>query len=163
VVRPPRLPLAVPGLLVLGGLLAFRRYADAALAPGEALRFAIQYGVCAAMALVLVGWRSRPPRWAVPLAGFNRTVADFSYSLYLTHFPVMILLVAALGTITANPGYATGFMPTDPVALATYAGEVTLAFAFAWLFAQATERQTARVRGFLKRRFGGDRGRPKQV
>lgn len=163
VVRPPRLPLALPGLLLLAGLLVFRRYADAALAPGEALRFAIQYGVCAAMALVLVGWRHRPPRWAVPLAGFNRTVADFSYSLYLTHFPVMVLLVAALGTLTANPGYATGFAPTDPVALATYAAEVTLAFAFAWLFAQATERQTGKVRRFLKRRLDGARGALKPV
>lgn len=151
VLRPPRLPLALPALVLLGGLLLLRRYADAALAPTDMLRFAIQYGICLAMGLLLLGWRSHPPRWAVPLARANKFMADFSYSLYLTHFPVMILLVAVLGTLTANPGYANGFAPTDGVALATYAGEVLLAVAFAWAFAQATERQTGKVRRWLKR------------
>ena len=151
VLRPPRWPLALPALALLGGLLLLRRYADAALAPTELLRVAIQYGICLAMGLLLLGWRRRPPRWAVPLARTNRFLADFSYSLYLTHFPVMILLVAALGTLTGNPGYASGFAPTDSVALATYGGEVLLAFAFAWVFAQATERQTGKVRRPLKR------------
>ena len=153
IVRPPKWPLAPLALLMLGGLLVLRRLADGILAPSAVVSYAIQYGVCLAMALMLLGWRARPPRWSLPLARFNKAMADFSYSLYLTHFPVMILLVATLGTLTGNPGYRSGFAPTDGMALATYAAEVVLAFAVAWVFALGTERQTAKVRGWLKRRF----------
>lgn len=154
VLRPPRFPLALPAFALLAALLVVRRYADGALSPSDTLRLALQAAICLATALMLLGWRARPPRWAVPMARFNRLMADFSYSLYLTHFPVLILLVAALGTLTGNPGFAAGFDPTDPVALATYAAEVALAFVFAWFFAQASERQTGRVRSWLKRRMG---------
>ena len=150
-VRKPKSPLALPVPVLLVGLLLFRRYADGALAPTLLLRSAIQYGICLGMGLILLGWRTRPPRWAARMAGFNKTMADFSYSLYLTHYPILILLVAALGTLTGEPGYATGFAPTEPLALATYAAEVVLAFTFAWLFAQATERQTGKVRSWFKR------------
>ncbi|MFM5949471.1 MAG: acyltransferase family protein, partial [Novosphingobium sp.] len=153
VLRPPRLPIALPALALLAAMLLFRRYADAALAPTDLVRFSVQYGICLATGLLLLGWRTRPPQWAVRFGGFNKAMADFSYSLYLTHFPVIILLVAVLGSVTGNPGYASGFAPTDPIALTTYAAAVMLSLAFAWLFSQATERQTAKVRGWLKSRL----------
>ncbi len=153
VLRPPRWPASLLALVLLVSLLLLRRFADAQLAPGEIMRFAIQYGICLAMGLLLLGLRARPPRWTVPIAGLNKALADFSYSLYLTHFPIMMLFVAVLGTVSGNPGYAVGFAPTDPVALATYAGELVLAYGAAWLFAQATERQTGHVRRALKARL----------
>lgn len=153
VLRPPRWPIALPALALLGGMLLFRRYADAALAPTDLVRFSVQYGICFATGLLLLGWRAGPPQWAVRFGGFNKAMADFSYSLYLTHFPVIILLVAVLGSVTGNPGYASGFAPTDPIALTTYAAAVMLSLAFAWLFSLATERQTAKVRGWLKSRL----------
>ena len=42
----------------------------------------------------------------------------------------------------------------DPLALATYVAAVVLSLAFAWLFSLVTERQTFRVRGWLKSRLG---------
>ncbi|MGH6785611.1 MAG: acyltransferase family protein [Novosphingobium sp.] len=152
VLRPPKWPLAAPALVTLALVLVLRRYSDGALEPSEAVRLAIQAAVCLATAAVLLGWRAHPPRWALHGARFHHRMADFSYSLYLTHFPVMTLLVAALGAVSANPGFVSGFAPTNPVALATYAADVALAFGFAWLFAQATERRTGLVRGWLKRR-----------
>lgn len=154
VIRPPRLPLALPALVLLAGMLLFRRYADAALEPSEAMRFAIQYGICLAMGLLLLGWRARPPRWAVPLGHFNRFMADFSYSLYLTHFPIIILCAAVLGTVTGDAGFRTGFAPTQPMALAAYCGSVALALVFAWVFSRLTEARTATVRAAVKRRLG---------
>jgi len=153
VIRSPRLPLALPALALLGGLLLFRRYADAALAPSDLLRISIQYGICLAMGLLLLGLRGRKLRWAEWMAPFNKAMADFSYSLYLIHFPLIILLVAVLGKWTGDPGFASGFAPTQPLALVTYAAEILLAFGGAWLFAQATERHTGKVRGWLKRRL----------
>lgn len=160
IIRPPKLSLAIPALLLLTMLLLLRRYADAALAPSDLLRFSIQYGICLAMGMLLLGWRSHPPRWAIPLAAANKFMADFSYSLYLTHFPVMILLVAICGTLSGIPGYASGFAPTDTIALLTYAAELLLALIFAWLFAQATEHQTGTVRNWLKRRLAGSGATP---
>lgn len=153
VLRPPRLPLAAVALVLLAAILLFRRYADAQLAPTDAVRFGIQYGICLATGMLLLGLRGRELRWAHPLARVNKTIADFSYSLYLIHFPLLILLIAALGKLTGNPGFVGGFAPTDPIALASYAAELILAFGGAWLFAQATERQTWKVRAWLKRQL----------
>lgn len=152
VIRPPKWPLTWPALALLAAVLLLRRYADGVLEPGPALRLALQAAVCAATGLLLLAWRARPPRWGVPLARFNQAMADFSYSLYLTHFPVIVVFVAAMGTLTGHPGYAAGFAPTHPLAVATYAGAVVLAFVVAWLFAQGTERHTGSVRRWLKRR-----------
>jgi peptidoglycan/LPS O-acetylase OafA/YrhL len=158
VVRPPRWPLRAPSLTVtalalLAGLLLLRRYADAALDPSDILRFGIQYGICAAMALLLLGLRSCPLKGPLPMAKFHKFMADFSYSLYLIHFPVLMLAAAVLGTLTGNPGYRTGFAPTEPLALASYAGSLAIAYGFAWIFAAATERQTGRVRRWVKARI----------
>lgn len=150
VLRPPMLRIAGPALALLAGLLLLRRYADAVLEPGEGLRFAMQYGICLATGLVLLGWRQNPPRWAVSMAGFNKAMADFSYSLYLTHFPVIILLIAILGKLTGAAGFAGGFPPTAPLALASYVAAVMIALGLAYLFAQCTERQTGKVRAWLK-------------
>ena len=78
-------------------------------------------------------------------------MADFSYSLYLIHFPIIWLTVAVLGRVTGNPGYYTGFAPTDPVGVASYLGIALFVTLLAWLFAQVTEQHTKLLRDGLKR------------
>ena len=63
----------------------------------------------------------------------------------------MILFVAALGTLTGAPGFATGMSPTEPMAIAVYAVTIVLCFGASWVFAEVFERRTGLVRGWLKR------------
>lgn len=154
IVRPPRFNLALPAIVALAAMLLFRRYADGALSPHENTRLLIQTGICLTMGLLLLGWRARKPGWLKPMAKINHFMADFSYSLYLTHFPVLILFYAVTASLTGNPGYATGFPPTDGVAIASYGAAVLLSLVLAWSFAQLTEKQTPKIRGWMKSRTG---------
>lgn len=150
ILRPPRWPASAIALGLLFGLLLARRFGDAQFGPSPVLRYGLQFCICLAMGLLLLGIRARPPGWAVPLAKVNQIMADFSYSLYLTHFPIIILFVAIMGTVTHNPGFATGFPPNDGMALATYGGALIVAYGAAWLFSRATEQRTGVVRTRLK-------------
>ncbi len=151
VIRPTRLPIAIPALGLFGGILILRRYIDAVGITDALLRNAVLYGVCISMGLVLLGLRGRRLPWAEAMAPFNKAMADFSYSLYLIHYPLMILFVAMLGTLTGAPGFAEGMAPTEPLALVTYGAAIALSFGAAWIFAQVFERRTGLVRGWLKR------------
>jgi len=74
-----------------------------------------------------------------------RTGADFSYSLYLIHVPVTVLL----GGVIEHFGWpSTLVVPGVPV-YAAFAGLVISALAAAFLFAQVTERHTDRIRRLL--------------
>lgn len=153
VIRPPRLRIAIPALGLFVAALLLRRYVDSVGLDNQVLRTAMLYGVCIPIALVLLGLRGRPLPWAEVMAPFNKVMADFSYSLYLIHYPILILFVAALGAVTGLPGFAEGMSPTDPLALAVYGAAIVLCFGVAWIFAQVFERRTGLVRGWLKRRL----------
>ncbi|HET9399899.1 MAG TPA: acyltransferase [Candidatus Acidoferrales bacterium] len=74
-----------------------------------------------------------------------RSLAGFSYTLYLTHFPLLALLRATL-----NPA---GSWPTD-VRHWTLAGALAIGcLAFAFLIASFTEAKTATVRTFVLSRL----------
>jgi peptidoglycan/LPS O-acetylase OafA/YrhL len=87
------------------------------------------------------------------MARFNRFMADFSYSLYLIHFPLMLFLLGALHATGQFPGIASGYRATDPQGLFLYGLVIALVLLSAWAFAQATEQQTARAREWLKARL----------
>jgi peptidoglycan/LPS O-acetylase OafA/YrhL len=108
------------------------------------------YGVALAFAWLLVSMRGvrSPPLQA--MAGFNRFMAGFSFSLYLVHFPLLLFLLGALHRTGWFPGIATGYAPTDPEGLLAYASVAAMILVVAWLFAQATEARTHGARSWLK-------------
>lgn len=75
-----------------------------------------------------------------------RLLARSSFTLYLTHVPLMVLLTS----IWQGDGR---YQPT-PQRLAIGGLMLAAAMLFAWLIATATEFQTDRVRSFLERRLG---------
>lgn len=104
--------------------------------------------IAAAMVLLLRAMAVRP---AVPaaqgLARWGRGLAGFSYSLYLTHWPVLLLIRQGLDALLD---------PSQPRSYAVVFAAAGGAFALAFVFAIATERQTARVRRAVMA-WGGSR------
>jgi peptidoglycan/LPS O-acetylase OafA/YrhL len=93
-----------------------------------------------------------PAWWRAPaLVGLGRRLAGFSYSLYLTHSPVIYLIRTVLEEVHGTA------LPTRAVsapALALMLLECLVALAVAWLFHLAFERHTAALRAALRARLG---------
>jgi peptidoglycan/LPS O-acetylase OafA/YrhL len=107
------------------------------------------YGIAASFAYLLYSMRSAKSALLARLAGFNHFMADFSFSLYLIHFPLLIFLSSLAFASGYFPGVATGYRPTDPQGLLLYVLIVVAVYLAAWSFSLLTERHTVRVRRFL--------------
>ncbi len=86
----------------------------------------------------------RPP----PLPRLHGVLAGFSFSLYCTHIPVLVLYITVLVT-QAGVGWQMSGTGAAPWVLVS--GGLALCVAVAWLFAQVTEAHTARLRLWLAR------------
>ncbi|MXO91362.1 acyltransferase family protein [Pontixanthobacter aquaemixtae] len=121
-----------------------------AIAFGQTIR---DYSVAIGFALVLHAMRDNQSAILARMAQFNKWLADFSFSIYLIHFPVMIFVLSALYWTGNFPEIRTGYAPTDLTGIMIYGGIIALLFAVSWAFAQCTEQQTWKIRRFLKTRF----------
>jgi peptidoglycan/LPS O-acetylase OafA/YrhL len=110
---------------------------------GQSVR---DYGVVVSFAYLLYSMRSARSALLARLASFNRFMADFSFSLYLIHFPMLIFLSSIAFASGYFPGVATGYQPTDPQGLFLYVLIVVAVYLAAWGFSLLTERHTARLR-----------------
>lgn len=117
------------------------------------------YIVAVAFAWLLVSMRAVRLSPLDRLARYNRFLADFSYSLYLIHFPLMLFLLGALHATGRLDPISRGYSPASAEGLAVYLSVIVAVLLLAWLFSQLTERQTWQVRAALKERLRR-RGRP---
>jgi peptidoglycan/LPS O-acetylase OafA/YrhL len=78
-------------------------------------------------------------------AGLHRFLANFSYTLYLTHWPLVLLLAAALDQVF-GPGYG---LPLGWTSLGILFGLLGVAYLYAWGLARLTERHTPGLRHWL--------------
>ncbi len=90
------------------------------------------------------------------LAEFNRALAGFSYSIYLLHWPLALLIVAMVEQALGIGLRMTAFSWS---ALAFLAALVAAAYAYSWAVSLVTERNTPAVRRWLEN-LAGLRGRP---
>ncbi len=141
-------PLA--GLVFLGVLVATRLFQTAIgeMASGIWLR---DYAVALSFAWWLVSMRSTRFEMLGSVGAANRFMADFSYSLYLIHFPLMLFLLGALHATGQFEGIARGYSPTSLGGLGVQAIVIVTTYTTAWGFANFTERRTPAVRTWLKR------------
>jgi peptidoglycan/LPS O-acetylase OafA/YrhL len=89
-------------------------------------------------------------------AFWGEKLAGFSYSFYLTHFPITIVILGIL----YRCGITAQRLPLNGVSLAIMLLTLASAVAAARLFALVTEDRTRVVRNFLLRRFKLDTPRP---
>jgi peptidoglycan/LPS O-acetylase OafA/YrhL len=136
-------------ILFVAVLVAARIMHDkvSALVWGQSVR---DYSVAASFAYLLYSMRPARSALLARLAGFNRFMADFSFSLYLIHFPLLIFISSVAFASGYFPGVATGYRPTDPEGLLLYILILVAVYLAAWGFSLLTERQTARIRRLFK-------------
>lgn len=108
------------------------------------------YLVAISFTWLLVSMRSVKLIVLERVSAFNRFMADFSYSLYLIHFPLMLFLLGALHATGSFDGIARGYSPTNAQGLFVYVVVIALTYAGAWLFSKVTERRTPGIRRMLK-------------
>lgn len=150
--RRARLPWPF-ALVIFILLLAVARFYQAYTDGDETLRILKNTVIALSFAVLLVSMRGRSLRlleWMQPL---NRWFADFSYSLYLIHYPVMIFLLAILSEFFGLTGIRDGYHPNDIEGLTIYFGVILAVYLFAWAFSLLTERHTERARRFLRSRL----------
>ncbi len=76
----------------------------------------------------------------------HKAMANFSYSTYLVHFPMMVFVVALL-----KQEFGTAFVRQPSAAALWYwAGLTAILYSYAYLFAALTERYTDRMRTWLR-------------
>jgi peptidoglycan/LPS O-acetylase OafA/YrhL len=99
-----------------------------------------QYLLGVAYALLLVSLAGC--QWRLPVFRSSAYLADFSYSVYLIHFPVLMFVVSGAFSLT---GYGIK-IPFGVGGLIWFAVVFASAILFAWLVSMFTERNTHLVR-----------------
>jgi peptidoglycan/LPS O-acetylase OafA/YrhL len=149
--RPLPLPLPVPlALAAFGGAVLSNASGVTPrvlqrLLPGSLILTASALVVGFAFALVLLAVRSSPSDAPLPGERGHRWLADFSYSVYLGHYPLLVLLLAAFQSrfgwgIQAEAG---------PAAFLLILGLIPILYTYAFGLSLFTERQTPRLRRWL--------------
>lgn len=153
-IKRPRRALPALALAAILAWLVVLRLNDAWLDEHLGMKHAAHYVLALLVGWLLIAFRGHTPALFGRVRTFNRKMADFSYSLYLIHFPVIVFAIAALGRFTGLAGFYRGFDPNDPMGVAAYCGIVAATTVLAWLFAQATEAHTKTVRQSIRRMIG---------
>jgi len=100
---------------------------------------------------LLVTMRFGPEQgWDLLRPRFHKTLADFSYSLYCIHMPLLFLLRAAVDSLM-GPDWAPQL--ATPEHWLTLALALTLVIAFAYGFSRLTEAHTGAARRYLSARL----------
>ena len=114
------------------------------------LAFVTETALALAFALSIFGFAQSGDA-PLPGARLHGYLASFSYSLYVSHWPLLVLVVAS----TAR-AFSWGLrMAPSPGAIPFWALLVILGYAWAWCVAQATEFRLRAVRRVLLRWAGG--------
>ena len=134
-------------LLLLAVLLSIRLLVRRSFAPDHPLLaivldlvFAVTFGT------LLLACKCDANLPAPPWPGLHRTLADFSFSLYCTHIPILTLTIICLQAATGAGWQMRADAAGSWLAIAV---AITIAVAFAWLFSRVTERHTSRLRAWL--------------
>jgi peptidoglycan/LPS O-acetylase OafA/YrhL len=102
-----------------------------------------------AFCLLVIAVASRSEQRESPLAPFHQRMADFSYSVYLGHHPLIVFLVAAIHGLWEVPFK----LPPGLLAFSLVFALIPLIYLYSYGIYFVTERNTASVRSWLKQRL----------
>jgi len=123
--------------------LSLRYSAD----PPMFIAFTRDFGLGLAYSIALVScYRLEKPLW---LNGLHAKLASFSYSLYMVHFPLLILIVAVV-----EDKFGIGFVQQPSTKSYLYFAVIVVAlYLYGFLFSLATEKHTFKLVTLLRRVF----------
>jgi peptidoglycan/LPS O-acetylase OafA/YrhL len=144
-------PVWLPLLLFFGGLALSRANTHSNVVDVSSslfmtllLSFTYDALIGVGYALLLVALYDKERGW-IPLPGLHKRLADFSYSMYLVHFPLLVLLVAGL-----HDRFGVRFLvQPDAWGLAYYAAVIAALMGYSFVFSRLTEVHTPRVKAWL--------------
>ncbi len=143
----------LPAAVVFSGLLVGARVWQADFDQSMLYRTLKDYTVAIAFAILIASMRGADIGFFKFTAKVNKFFADFSYSLYLLHFPTMLFLLALIYFGFHLEGIATGYSPISLEGRAIYVVVIIAVYVLAWGFSRLTEAKTASVRRYLKSLF----------
>ena len=132
-------------------LIVSRLYAPF-LAKALMLKYGLDFCAACAFGWVLVSMRNVRSSLLARSANMNRSLASFSYSLYLLHFPLMLFMLGAFYS-AGFAGIGRGYLPTDFVGLFIYGAVIVMVYAVSYAFSRLTEGQTGKCRQILRTWF----------
>jgi peptidoglycan/LPS O-acetylase OafA/YrhL len=137
-------------IAVVLSLILSRAAFVAGSVPGIPLKWSdLPLGLAFAWALALLKRRSY--RIWNGTEKFNQALSNFSYSLYVTHYPLLLLFVSLYATLL-HAGHIKNGLPPDGVGLTIYALTAASAFLIAFVFSRIFEMRTGAARRWLKAR-----------
>ena len=143
VIRRPWLAAA----LFVAGSLATRVLVRRSFAELHPLMSAeLDLGLALLFGNLLLTLRCCPALAPPPWARLHATLSGFSFSLYCTHIPVLVLYITVL---TGLSGVGWQMSGTGAIPWLALGGGLTLCIAVGWAFAQLTEVHTSAVRAWL--------------
>lgn len=116
------------------------------------IRFVPNLLLAAGFSLLIIALRNRSYT-AIRSLAFHKLMADFSYTVYLMHVPLLVLIAAIL---SSNYGVPFSVEPTFDVFL-FLAVILLLIYVALYLFSLLTERFTPNVKAYLTGRFAPNR------
>lgn len=137
------------GLVLFGLLVASRMYSPN-LEHHLGVKYIADFSTACAFGWLIASMRNVKSTFLTATAKVNNTLASFSYSLYLLHFPLMLFALGGLYECGFR-GIAHGYSPTDPAGLCLYGVVLIFVYIAAYSFSLVTEHQTSRCRRLLKK------------
>ena len=143
----PRVPVPRP-LIVVPAMFAAAVAGVRVVASGAPSRYAFLADLALGLVFVVFLLRTMYERRTDPLVGarFHERLAAFSYSLYLLHFPFVLL---ACVWLQSNWGLGLAQRASGATPFLVMAALFVAANVYAWLVSRVTERHTAAVRRAL--------------
>jgi peptidoglycan/LPS O-acetylase OafA/YrhL len=103
-----------------------------------------------AFAWVMISVRNRPLTVFAKFSELNKTMAGFSYTLYLTHFPLMLFYISFVASVLNLHQLKQGFLPSSTIGLTLYCTALLFVLGATFLIARLTEAHTDQLRAYFK-------------
>ena len=136
-------------LLVLSSLVFSRFFINPSSSSFELAL--TNYIVAICYGLLILSIRGKDIYFFIRFASINKFLASFSFSLYLLHFPLMLLLLAILNNFQYFSEISLGYSPTNFKGLAIYFLLIVFISFLSYLFSLFTEKKTYLMRNWMKK------------
>jgi peptidoglycan/LPS O-acetylase OafA/YrhL len=138
-------PFFVGATIMVVCLVALRWITARQTEMGTAALFAEDVAVALSYSIALLCAKNLKGRRR--FESLHRTLASFSYTLYLLHFPAMVFMAAFMNAV-----FGIGYLRQPNLTTIVYGGALlTMVYGYAWIFAGFTEAHTNAVRSRLSR------------